>query len=584
MSTSIVFKRFFLFGFVIMSFFSLWRCLVTPAPIYGSDEYAYLASALSRSAEDRIKDLKRDPMLQQVNDPVYDAILRKAILFGKDPALSIRFLNWILFYGCVGLIGFYFLKYTKNELAPYLFVFLLGLLPSGVWVLSTMPDIFVASLFSILVMGYIFFNQQRWLVNICAAIILSLLAYVKPHAISFFIGFVLYLCCQLISAKRASGKNWLTLGLFLCSTLLSIACMNKYYYHYFSLKPLFIGDVYKPFVNGCINQKTFPVLQLKLIIWYALGYVSSLLFLFPLAIYSLVLMKNRPSRKIVSSERLFNFSKLSLLSTLSLIGMASLFAASQKIGGGESLRLWGRYLLPVFPLWLLLSACAWNNEEHSDEDKRKGMLIAFFGMMVGAAYILINKFRLYTWDYPELFCLFSPKNNYWNFSFIPYAREGTLGFIGLIFSLFFIRNTQWQLRLLTTIQVAIAMVALACASLWQGNHAEDISVLKAAAESCDFILPEKANVMIVTNERYGAGSYVAYGFHRKPWIIELARDTELTEKTIPAGIDYLITTTSYKVKFSYLYRIQIGSLDVYILNGSITNIFSLGKKIIEGPN
>lgn len=561
-----------------MSFFSFWRCLVTPAPIYGSDEYAYLASALSQNAEDRIKDLKRDPMLQQINDPVYNVILQRAIVFRKDPAPLVRFLNWILFYGGVGLMGFCFLKYNKNELASYLFIFLLGFLPSGVWVLSTMPDIFVASLFSILVMGYAFYEQQQWRVNICAAIVISLLAYVKPHAVSFFIGFVFYLCWQLISTKRASGKHWLALVLFLCSTLLSIACINKYYCHCFCLKPLFIGDFYKPFVNGAISQKISLVLQLKLIIWYAFGYIGSLLFLFPLAIYSLILMKNELSRKVLSNERFFKFSILSLLSTLSIIGMASLFAASQKVGGGESLRLWGRYLLPVLPLWLLLSAYAWNNEEHSDEDKRKAMFIAFLGMVFGVVYILINKFRLYPWDYPGLFCLFSPKNDYWNFSFIPYAREGILGFIGVIFSLFFIRNTRWQLRLLTTIQVAIFIAALASTSLWQGSHAQDISVLKTAAESCDFILPQETNVMIVTNERYGAGSYVAYGLHRKPWIIELAQNTDLTEKAIPAGIDCLITTASYKIKFSYLYRIQIGPLDVYLLNRAMGKIFETEKK------
>ncbi|MBX9742867.1 MAG: hypothetical protein K2W99_04960 [Chthoniobacterales bacterium] len=573
-------KKVFLFLFIFLIGFSLLRCIITPSPIYGGDEYAYLASAHCTDSQNRLAEYQKDPGLQRVNDPIYDAILKIAMRLSEDPTLVMRLFNLLIFYGLVSITGFYFLKQQKLELALYLYLFLLGLLPSGIWVLSIMPDVVVSGIFSSLVFIYIYYSQKNKLfINFIAGVTIAALAYIKPHAIAFFMGFVLYLIINAIIDTEKRKNYLLCLFVFLLSIIVTLFLINDYFYNSPGVKPLFIGSLYKSALAGNIGDKIAIVDKIKRLSWYGFGFASFFLLIFPLAIVSSISIGIRflaRERYFASNE--FQFFLLSIICTGGLVGMASLFSILS-IVEFESLRIYGRYLLPVFPLWLALSAMTISNNDCSDQEKKYAILVGASSLILGAVYLFANSFRIYPWDCPELFSLFSEHNDYWKVTTVPYIRELVVVLIVSVLGCFILQKTKQKLILLTSIQVLIAFASLICSVSWQSNHARNMAAWSVSAKSCAALIPKELNATIIASERYGYASWIAYGLNCQPAIVELPKDATINQKDIPPGVDCIITTPNYSPNFYFSNRVKVGILDVFIINERVGNVFALPKKI-----
>jgi hypothetical protein len=563
--------------FIVSACLTLFRIVTTPAPIYASDEYAYLKHGKDFGRVDAEQEEARDPGLQQLSNYAYFWIVRCVAKLSDDPTLGLRATNFICYFVCLPLLGELLLSQGSRKGSSIWFVGLLSVLPASVFVLSPMPEIVFATAYTaIAVITVLTISIAPIGSSVFAGVALATLAYIKPHAVAAMIGFGAYFSVYCIRTwNYASWRRRLIPVCFSAAILAGIFLINLAVLKQPSVIPSFSGGLYA----GAV-QSTFSMSHLVkvtgAISTNALLHAIILIVIFPLAFASLVQAVARLFRR--HGPRPFDtLDNLGLLTGFCAAGFVIMTADYTYYAGtggeSQSNRLLGRYLIVIFPSLLLMTSHMLSTVQtaptaHISRYLCKRWVIGV--LVLGATFTcyLLWHAKLFPWDYPELFSLYSTPNSYWGWTPAVKLRWAVLIIGAGIFAICLAKQDKAPV-LLAIGQAGFFAASLLQTTFWQETHARTNERLSAVGRALRIEAgPNAEDLVLVASSRYGEVSYVLCGLMANPWVKISPLGSELGPGSIPAGARFIATLGSYKVNFPFAECRQQGPVRIYSLGTS----------------
>jgi hypothetical protein len=585
MSAHARYEKLILVFFFLVAFAVLLRVGTTPAPIYASDEYAYLKHGLDLgNPPATAPQAARDPKLQGVSNYVYFWVTQLAARISGDPTPALRLLNFVCYFVALPLIGGLLLRRHSGPSAHLWFLGLLALLPASVYVLSPEPEILFATLYTgTAVMTVLLIRPAPCVAGLLAGISLGCLVYVKPHAVAAIVSFALFFLVH--SLRNWSSCQWprrLLPMTFVAGLALGIFFVNVTLLGQLSVTPKFVGSLYVRAVQSAFSFSHFRE-AIQGTLSYAFLHGLVLIVLFPLALAGGIQAIGRFTRRKKETDWDV-FGDLALLTTISAAAFIAMIAHYthyvSTTGGSEPYRLHGRYLIVIFPSLLIITCHVFSVIQGKPETRlsiyaRNRWVIAAFALTAIGTTWLLTHFRIFPWDYPELFSLYSKANNYWSWEGPISLRLPVLagGLSVLLVCLIFPRYTP---RLLVLGQAMLFSASLFLVTFWQETHARINEPLGAFGRLLRHEAGPKAeDLLLVGSHRFGNLSYALCGLLANPWVRIASQDSELTESMIPAGVKLVATLGSYNVKFPFASYRESGSQRIYGLDASMVRTYSV---------
>jgi hypothetical protein len=570
--------------FLLIAFVVLLRVATTPAPIYASDEYAYLKHGRDLGRVTKTQQTQRDPGLQGLSNHAYSWVLRLAGRISGDPTPSIRIANFLCYFIGLPFLGGWILRRHSGKKAYLWFLGLLALLPASVFILSPMPEILFATGYTVIAVVTVMMIPAAPLASsLLAGAALGILAYIKPHSIAAIAGFgAFFLVLSVLNWKRREWSRRLLPITFIAGLGVGIFFVNAAILQQASFAPKFVGNLYARAVQSAFSLTQF-LERTETIAQYALLHSLVLIVVFPLAFAGCIHAVLRLIRR--RKEISWNiFDDLALLTTLcagAFIAMSAHYTYSAAAGGeSESNRLLGRYLIVIFPSLLLITCYVLSMLQRQPEAplgrylRNRWVIGAFAFTAVITAWVLCHA-KLFPWDYPELFSLYSNPNGYWGWVAPINLRWPVLavGFIVLLACLIRPRQTPMLLGLG---QAGFFAASLFLTTFWQETHARRNAPLATAGRILRTeVGPKAEDLLLVGSQRYGDVSYTLCGLLANPWVRIAPLDSELTPSLIPPGTRFIATLGSYNVKFPFVSYGERGPLRIYGLEASTIRTYSV---------
>ena len=569
--------------FILLALYMILRLAATPAPIYASDEYAYLKHGRDFGRVAAASQMERDPQLQLLSNHAYFFLLRVAERISSDPTSVIRVLNFAGFFVLIPLMGTWLLRRHSENGASLLFLGLLPLLPGSVYVLSPMPEIIFATGYTaIAVATALMLSQAPFPTGFLAGVALGILAYFKPHALAAIFGFAAFFSVHSAVHWKAGGwSRRLLLFAFAAGLGTGFLCVNAALLGETTAAPKFVGGAYSGAVQSAFSLKEFAG-SVQTLARYAGLHGLALIVLFPIAFAGSVDAAIRAigRREKPAGNPLDHLALLTAFCAVAFIAMVSHYTQHDAaVNAGESNRMHGRYLFVIFPSLLILTSHALFVLHKKPETPFAGCVrhrwvLGGFALVAIGTVFLLNRVKLFPWDYPELFSLYSNATGYWAWDGPAGLRLFVLTAWGLLLGACLIRprHTPW---LLTVGQAAWFAASLFLVTYWQEAHARHAEPLATAGRLLRSEAgPNAEELLLVASDRYSDASYVLCGLEANPWVRTLALDAEITPQHIPPGVRMVATLGSYDVKFPFISYTERGPLRIYLLDASAIHTLS----------
>jgi hypothetical protein len=591
MSTRVPYEKLFLVLFFLVSFGVLLRVGTTPAPIYASDEYAYLKHGLDLGKSSALAQAARDPGLQGLSNHVYFWVVQSASQISGDPTTVLRLFNFVCYFVVLPLLGVSLLRRHSGPGAHLWFLGLLALLPASVFILSPMPEIVFATAYTgIAVLTVVLIWRAPSVASLLAGASLGVLVYIKPHAVAAIASFAFFFLLH--SVRNWSKREWsrrLAPVTFVAGLAVGVFFVNLTILGQPSFAPKFAGNLYTGAIQSAFSLSHFREAIVN-VGSFALLHGFVLIVLFPLALAGSIQAIVRVTRrkKETNWDVFDDLALLTILSAATFIAMVAHYTNDASIGGAsESNRLLGRYLMVIFPSLLIITCHVHSTLLRKEETRlticvRNRWVIGGFTLVaMGTLWFLMHS-KLFPWDYPELFSLYSKTNNYWDWKEPIGLRVPILagGLTVLLACLILPRHTP---RLLVLGQAMIFSASLFLVTFWQETHARINKPLAAAAR----ILRQEAgpnaeDLLLVGGARYGDVSYALCGLLGDPWVTILNQDSDLTAAMIPSGVKTVATLGPYNAKFPFASYSERGPLRIYKLDASMIRTYSVPPALWDG--
>ncbi len=316
---------------------------------------------------------------------------------------------------------------------------------------------------------------------------------------------------------------------------------------------------------------------------YALLHGLILIVLFPLALAGSIqaIVRFTYRKKKTDWDVFDDLALLTTISAAAFIAMTAHFTHYAGVGGGsESNRLLGRYLIVIFPSLLIITCHVLSILQEKPETRlsiyahKRWVLGAFALTAIGTTWFLTHS-KLFPWDYPELFSLYSKINDYWGWAEPVGLRIPVLagGLSILLACLIFPR---YAARLLVFGQAMLFAASLFLVTFWQETHARINEPLAAFGRALrNEAGPNAEDLLLVGGDRFGDLSYALCGLLANPWVRIASQDSELTAAMIPSGVKVVATLGSYDVKFPFVSYSERGPLRIYGLDASMIRTYSV---------
>lgn len=541
------------------------RVVTTTSPLMPSDEYAFISAAKYQSWTGEI--YKFDPQLQAVENKIYPGLYWLWDLYSPSNAISVgRIFNVICY-----LLGVLFLypllhRIFGRETATASSVGYL-LFPFSFYAVLLMPEVEYQLLTYAVMLAILWGNRKRDWAGVVGAGILSASCYLtKPHAVALILATFAFLLIRPLIVSR-DGKTDYRKGL-LAAMLYVVTTLTIV-----SIVKLTFADVQggKSFYAGYIDRLEDPqflLANLSQFLNYALGHiwVLSVFFLPGLILLCGTLfdaLKSGEGRDqpLYGSRPVHEFALYLALYTIATLAMVSLFTVSASEGSEfEKLRLHGRYVAPLLPLFLGFSFEAVRTGLKLDR------LVSIAGLLLLCSFFALGTglFKIYPWDYPELMGFFGPQAKYWSFDgtlwwprwVILAAGILTFGyqaFKGLGLAPFAIFTAAWMLA------------SQAQQWAWAGSQSEVTRGNVEIADAVEEIVsttPQGSGV-IFTTDRYGQTSALLMGMDSAQYVRSVDPNFVVSAKELPTGVNWALVPKDIKVKLAGFDVIALGAQHLY---------------------
>jgi hypothetical protein len=560
---------------ILMGSVELVRLVTTPSPVYASDEYAYLQQSRLVGADSSFA--ARDPYIQAIGNRLYFKILSLVRWFSSDITGGVRALNFLGYYGLLGIGGFFWFRFRGLKRGAGLFSLLICIQAFSVYALSLMPEVTYAVMFTVgawVLVTQIGAKPIRAITT--SAVVFVSLLYVKPHAVAIIVAFLVFVPVEGLLRRdtflRLLGKTALAFGV----VLLSVMAFNTWLFQDLSLKPHFIGEVYSNITSGGLQfwMSTDHLRQAAgLAITHGLGIVILFPTLVLLQVWGKGGMLQRGNRSTVL-QPLALFAALSLTVVLAMVIKFSVEVGS--INAGENARLFGRYVGFLFPLlaWLVAE---WSESARTTAPRY--LVILVYALAAGGFVLCLRGLRLFPWDYADLFLFFDGTNHYWPFPQLEWIRPTVICIIVLLLLLGVTARISVSVMLLS-IGMVVSVGSLVRVTYWQENHARLHKKYSDAGRALRLMHPEMDDrLMIFGTERFGLMSYVLYGYDGFPWVRQIIEGE--SSRDLPSQVSLAAGVGPVESPFESPILQSIGPVTVFAKDGGAMGGFVASTTILK---
>lgn len=530
------------------------RIAAVESPIMASDEYAYFVHAEYAQAAAQIERL--DPGLQAVENRVYPALygIWKAIS-PNHTALAGRIVNALGFVlGAFLLYAVFARVFDRRSALLSAMVYLA--LPLSFYSTTLLPEVaFQLSIYLVAGVVVLAGPRPRYLFIALAAALCALSYFIKPHAAALILACSAYWFATGLLERDATARlRWrralsraAVFGVLVVLLIVAVGTVLPA-----STTPG-IG-VMPTFYRGYIEQITDPAFvmaNLASVATYVGGHIWVFLVLFTpglvaiaAAVHGLLRAGDgAPDTDDPQRERRVWFALFLALTLAAFLAMVALFTSSAAMGNDfERDRLHGRYLAGLLPFLLAFSVWA------SGRGGSRGVPLLALVALTSFAMVGSTLFRLFPWDYPDVFGFFSPATPGWTFDGALRWPSLSLLAIGIgcwLLALRF-RSSPWPYIVFASMWMFAAHVQM---GRWQAFQSGQNRPIIAAANAIDTFLGDVpvGSGLIATSDRYGATSTLLMALDTPQYVRTFAAHATLGPADVPEGVHWIVVPHSMGV-------------------------------------
>lgn len=553
-------------------FLMAMRVAALDAPVLGGDEYAYFHAAKYQATGDQLFTL--DPGLAQVDNKVYPWLYRLWAAVSVDHADMVgRLFNSVL-YCLAALLLFAVFRRCLDRRSATLGALLYLLMPFSFYATTLMPEVeFQLSIYLLVLVWVMGRGPAGWAQLVLAAAVSALSYLIKPHGVAAILASAAYLAWSRLGLADGSALRRVALGVlqalaYLACTAVLIKLLR------WMLDPGGTSPLVASFYQIYLDKLRTPGYMQQSLLSMA-GYIGGhlwvwLIFFAPGVVAILADLRSWLPGRVATAQGAAADEprrKLALLLFLlmgSLLCMVALFtAAASGVRDFERWRLHGRYLAALLP-FLLAYGVWWAGQ-------RPPRWVAGLAVLALVTFVYAGRFwfRLFPWDYPDLFGLFDPKMQHWTFDHVErWPLRATL-IVGLLcWAAFAFSRRQ---RLAYVVFVAVAMLAaqgqmaawLKVQNQWTRQARVDGAAIRAFMAQA-----APASGLVATYDRNGATSYMLAAMDMQVHVLELAQRAALSARDVPAGVSWIVAPASMEVPLPDAWKLDIGEQHLYLLENS----------------
>lgn len=560
-------------AFVIVFILLILRATLLHSPIFGGDEYAYFVHGKYYPNYEFL--YQYDPMLQGIENRIYFLVENLWFEFDANAASQIGKLWHVLLYCLGGAIIFFLLRavYDLPTAAATTLIYLM--LPMSAYTATLMPEVDFQIAFYLLATVFILLWPSRPIKTaLLSGILVAVAFFIKPNAIAFAVGVVVAMSVSPLMRyphKVRWRDSMIAIAVFTFICYAGIVILWRLLGDSWALSPLtLVGKIY----SGFLRQGTdigFMLNNLLTFAQYLIVHVTIFALIFPMSvtILGITMWKStKLSRGGITelSARQLSLFLFILTTTVAFILMISNFTVMAGVQNQfEANRIHGRYLLCLLPFFIALMF-----PKGFKNSVLLGRLTACVGLMAALIFVIwiIRQFKIFPWDYPELFAFYVFPNHYqWSWS----SGLDTLGYIliglAIVSGLIALMRPVWTKHIYVLFLVIVLAVGQFQYNYWLFSQSKSVAPLIDAAQTARQLLGpvKEGEGAIVGDDRYGTLSYILMGFGSAQHVIVKEKRVGIANNDVPKGLRWILAAKDFPVQVPYLNAISIGPLTMYQL-------------------
>lgn len=538
------------------------------SPIFGADEYAYLANGIHIGELQRV--FKLDPALPKISNSLYLSYLKLTYLVSETHSVDINKLFHALLYVLTALVLFSLVKRVLTEKAARLGTIAFLLLPTTIYIHSLLPEIELIFMTSLVAYCFVILYSRKPILSLTMAGLFSAASLlIKPHGlitIATAVGFI-FLSSVVKITPRVISKAFIDILVYTSSTFASYVLLWYVSTGSLSLNPMdALGlSFYGKLIASEKSVEWLPYFFMFLFAHLTVLYVifnQSLIWIFE-SLRQRLLNCNAADPSEKPRYRLALF--VLILTTLNLF-MISWFSAKIMVIPTEANRLQGRYLSSTIAFLPYLHFYALGNLNVSLRFER---YVKYFTALVFVLFVtvVLKHFKIFPWDYPLFFAFYTSPNFYqWNMP-VGISNLGTITISLIILAwvtTLFVRRLKVPLMSLALFVVIIAGTYQSYSWVfWHTKSHEKLASIGRAVK--DFT--DKNSVdsgLFVTSNRHGSITYILFNYGGIPKI--MVRDPQSTLSARDMGdFQWALVESHYEIDFEFLQMIDYGPFKLFDL-------------------
>lgn len=553
----------------------LGRILAVDSPVMASDEYAYLANAAH--VDEKAELYRLDPGLQSLDTKLYPFLYDAWTIVSEEHAQTVgRVFNALLFVLCAFVLYATFVRLFDRGTALISALLYLAM-PFSFYSTTLLPEVELQLCLYLLAFFLVAAGTRLGYGWIVASALFAGLGYLfKPHGIAAILAggayllIVGYFSGMGSAAARAIGAFARSSVFFVVSFGVVLASKKLIGTGPDTTGETLVSGIYASYLQR-LGSASYLWENLHGMLDYAGGHIWVLAALFAPGLYALCLngwrwLRNardmQAGEPIASAVSAQYFTVFVVLLAFALISMIAAFTQSAgSTSEFEKYRLHGRYLESLLPF--LLAYSVWWCKNASQK------IPAALGLIALASFAWQGRrlYKLYPWDYPDVFGFFTPSLTHWG---LPGASSWTCGFILVVglfcwATMFFGRAKVLAYAIYLSAVFAASHVQM---SNWLKYHNQTNGPTVDAADGMkDFLGPvPDASGLVLASNRYGETAYFLMEMNSLQYVMPLPAAGSFSAKQVPPGVGWVVAPQSAAVDLPGAAELSFGNQKLYLLD------------------
>lgn len=564
-------------AFVIL----MLRIAAVGSPIMASDEYAYFETAKYVTQQDKLYSL--DPGMQQVDNKAYPKLYDVWSFVSPDrPALVGRIFNALCYViGALLLYGIFIRLFDRRTALISALIYLI--MPFSFYATTLLPEV-EFQLF-IYALAYIWASSgaRPKYHSIAIAAAVSAVGYlIKPHAVAAIVASMAYLFLSSYATRpqtfvRSVFDGLLRAVFYVAFTFLLIRIATHLWDNHGVAGGAMVSGFYESYLTRLASYDYLSQ-NIQGIFGYFFGHIWILLMLFSPGMFLIVsanfrwlrsyAMPSKPSQSLGTKElvhqdrRVFFALFFSLLMVAMLLMVAAFTNSAGSISDFEKYRLHGRYLEALLPFLLAYSVWACSKITY-----RYAGLLALLAL-VTFTFFGRQLFKIYPWDYPDIFGFYTPSLLYWSFDgALDWTIWGILACGVVCWILYFF--SRYRLIAYVVFIVSTMLISNMQMSQWTEFQTTSSRLTINSGQALKTFMgntPPGSGV-IFTSDRYGETASLLMALGSLQHVKAMAPNSVITNEQVPKGVSWVVAKKSDLVDLPSAAELHFGNQNLYLLDG-----------------